>query len=70
MSVQYATDDYGNPLWQASSEGDGCCPVCGHTPDVHLRQDSGCDWHFADGTHLTEPTMCGCPLRPVEIGQS
>lgn len=57
-------DEFGNPLWQASSEGDGLCPVCGHAPDLHGSTE-GCQWHYEDGTHLTEPTACGCPLVVV-----
>jgi hypothetical protein len=55
------TDEDGNPVWQASSEGDGLCPVCAHAPDLHGGCE-GCQWHYEDGTHLTEPTSCGCPL--------
>ena len=69
-SSLYETDEDGNPMWQASSEGDGLCPVCGHAPDLHVSSFEGCQWHYEDGTHMTEPTSCGCPLAPVEKGSS
>lgn len=64
----YRTDEDGNTLWQASSEGDNLCPVCGHSPEVHVSTFGGCQWHYADGSHMTEPSPCACPLEPVDNG--
>ena len=58
-------DEFGNPMWWASSEGDGLCPTCGHAPDLHGSTE-GCFYAFPDDyTYEPGSETCGCPLQTV-----